>query len=48
VHDGFRVIGHIVERSSGQIEAAPLHGPSLGLFNSPLAAVHALVMRAYG
>jgi hypothetical protein len=43
VYDGQRRIGAVVERANGQFEAAPVSGPSLGLFNSMPAAVHAIL-----
>jgi hypothetical protein len=43
VYDGQRRIGAVVERANGQFEASPDGGPSLGLFTSMPAAVHAIL-----
>jgi hypothetical protein len=43
VYDGQRRVGAVVERANGQFEAAPASGPSLGLYTSQAAAVHAIL-----
>jgi hypothetical protein len=43
IYDGQQRVGAVVERANGQFEAAPVSGPSLGLFNSMPAAVHAIL-----
>jgi hypothetical protein len=45
IYEGQELIGSLVERPNGQIEAAPTGQPSLGLYTSPQAAVHALLTR---
>jgi len=44
VSDGNHFVGYLIERPSGQFEAAPPRGSSLGFYNSPQAAVHALLL----
>ena len=48
VYDGRNYVGSLVERPSGQVEACPAAGGSLGLFNSPQAAAHALLAARTG
>ena len=43
VYDGQRRVGAVVERANGQFEAALVRGPSLGLYTSLPAAVHAIL-----
>jgi hypothetical protein len=44
IYDGQVFLGSVVERASGQYEAAPARGASLGLYTSREAAAHAVVL----
>lgn len=48
VYDGRQRLGAVVERQSGQWEAAPASGPSLGLLTSAEAATRAVLAHARG
>jgi hypothetical protein len=48
LYDGREYIGSLIERPSGQVEACPAAGGSLGLYNGPAAAAKALLAARRG
>ena len=44
VYDGRQCVGYLVETASGQVEAFPTTGDSLGRYNNAQAAAHALLV----
>jgi hypothetical protein len=43
VLDAGRIVGHVIEKRCGQVEAVPANGNSLGHFNDQRAALNALL-----
>lgn len=44
IYDGRQHVGDVIERQSGQYEAALANGRSLGLYNGAEAAAHAILL----